>query len=117
MLIPCARRSVIYPKMLVNILLVNVRQNLFLIRKLGRLNCVFSLAQKHQISQLVLVWELPYFLIDNAHPSIFTIPLLCIDNAHTPTSGRVRKYRQRTDEFFKSTFTSGNIEFELYGFE
>jgi hypothetical protein len=37
----------------------------------------------------------------NAHPNIFIA--LCIDNAHTPTSGRVRKYRQKTEEFFKST--------------
>jgi hypothetical protein len=34
-----------------------------------------------------------------------------IGNAHTPTNGRVRKYRQRTEDFFKSTFVaSSNIE-------
>jgi hypothetical protein len=25
-----------------------------------------------------------------------------MDNAHTPTSGRVREYRQRTEEFLKA---------------
>jgi hypothetical protein len=42
---------------------------------------------------------------------------------HTPTSGRVRKHRQRTEEFFKSTCidtcNSSNIESEeeFFGFE
>jgi hypothetical protein len=47
-------------------------------------------------------------------------PYLPIDNAHTPTSGRVRKYRQRAEEFFKSTrLASSNIEFDegFFGFE
>jgi hypothetical protein len=37
-----------------------------------------------------------------------------------PTGGRVRKYRQRTERSFKSTFiTSSNIEFdeEFFGFK
>jgi hypothetical protein len=38
-----------------------------------------------------------------------------------PSSGRVRKYRQGTEEFFKSTcLASGNIEYNeefFFGFE
>jgi hypothetical protein len=45
-----------------------------------------------------------------------------IDNMHATTIGRVRKYRQRTEEFFKSTcIASSNIEsdehFVSFGFE
>jgi hypothetical protein len=37
---------------------------------------------------------------------------------HTPTSGRVRKYRQRMKEFFKSTcVASSNIESDEEFFE
>jgi hypothetical protein len=31
-----------------------------------------------------------------------------MDNAHMPSSGRVRKYRQRMEEFFKSTCIASN---------
>jgi hypothetical protein len=46
-----------------------------------------------------------------------------IDNVHTPTSGGVRKYRQRMEEFFKGTHiascNSSNIESdeEFFGSE
>jgi hypothetical protein len=70
---------------------------------------------------------MPYFsnddshLLYNAHPNIF-ITFLCIDNAYTPISGLVKKYRQRTEEFFKNTFVASscsNIESdgEFFGFE
>jgi hypothetical protein len=47
----------------------------------------------------------------------------CIDNAHTPTSGRARKYRQRAEEFLESACVadsnSSNIRSvkEFLGFE
>jgi hypothetical protein len=47
-----------------------------------------------------------------------------MDNAHTPTSGKVKKYRQRNEEFFANTCVassnSSNIEFDeafFFGFE
>jgi hypothetical protein len=61
--------------------------------------------------------KVSYFSIDNTHPNIFLAPL---DNAHMTTSGRVRKYRQRMEEFFKSTcVASSNIESdeEFFGFQ
>jgi hypothetical protein len=64
-----------------------------------------------------------YFSIDDAYSNIFITPFWSIDNAHMPTSGRVRKYRQRTEEFFKSmciaSSNSSNIESDEYffGFE
>jgi hypothetical protein len=44
----------------------------------------------------------------NAHTNIFITPF-AVYNAHTPTSGRVRKYRQRMEELFKNSLASSNI--------
>jgi hypothetical protein len=50
------------------------------------------------------------------HTQIPELPYFSIDNANMPTSGR---YRQRTEDFFKSTcVASSNIELdeEFFGF-
>jgi hypothetical protein len=40
----------------------------------------------------------PNFSIDNAHPNISSLLSMYRWHMHMPTSGRVRKYRQRTEE-------------------
>jgi hypothetical protein len=53
----------------------------------------------------------------------YKLPYFSIDNAHTPTRGGARKYRQRTEEFFKSmcaaSSNSSSIESgeEFFGFK
>jgi hypothetical protein len=62
------------------------------------------------------------FLQITCAPKFSSLLFFFIDNWHTPTSGRVRKYRWTTEEFFKGTCdaisNSSNIESEeeFFGF-